>query len=215
MESPVCGSLPPDLKLIETLRLLPSGPLRGARHLSRMARSAAELGIAFDAGEAAQLLDAARVSCALRARLTLDLHGRLDLTCAPLTPAPEIWRVAWASERVTAADRWRRVKSTERGLYDRARAALPEGCEEVLFLNEAGRLCEGSITSVFLETGEGLLTPPVDDGALPGILREELIARGIARTRSLTPEDLSGRRLYVGNSLRGLRAARFEGAPDR
>ena len=51
----------------------------------------------------------------------------------------------------------------------------------------------------------GLLTPPLSSGALPGILRAELLETGQAREAVLTPPDLqSAKRLHVGNALRGL-----------
>ncbi|MBA4785107.1 MAG: hypothetical protein H2046_04985, partial [Rhizobiales bacterium] len=39
---------------------------------------------------------------------------------------------------------------------------------------------------------------------LPGVLRAELIREGQARAEVLQPAALQNRRLFVGNSLRGL-----------
>ncbi|MEQ9261500.1 MAG: aminotransferase class IV, partial [Roseovarius sp.] len=84
-------------------------------------------------------------------------------------------------------------------------AALPEGCDELLFLNDRGELCEGTITNLFVDLGEGLLTPPLASGALPGILREDLIAREQAREAVLRPADLAAAQaVWLGNALRGL-----------
>jgi 4-amino-4-deoxychorismate lyase len=45
---------------------------------------------------------------------------------------------------------------------------------------------------------------------LPGILREELLETGKAQEAELKPADLAAaRRLFVGNSLRGLIRARL------
>ncbi len=209
MEGPFRRSLPPGLTVIETLRLDPAGPVRGERHLARMARTARDLGIAFDRGGAAAQLRAACGPQSRRARLTLAAGGTLALSVGPIAAAPPVWRLRWAAERVRSDDPWRRVKTSRRGIYDRARAALPDDAEEVLFLNERGEVAEGAITTIFAVTDEGLLTPPVRCGALPGILREELIAQGRARERVLRPADLVGARLCVGNSLRGLLRARL------
>lgn len=196
----------PGFRLIETLGWHPGeGLRRGDRHLARMARSAAALGIGFDRDAALRALDLAGDK-PLRCRLTLDAGGAFELTTAPLGPAPARWRVALAGARLDPGDPWLRHKTTRRRLYDAARASLPAGIDEMLFLNTAGALCEGTITNVFLDTGSGaLLTPDLSAGLLPGILRQELLERGRAAEARLTHSDLhAARRIWVGNSLRGL-----------
>jgi 4-amino-4-deoxychorismate lyase len=135
-----------------------------------------------------------------RLRLTLDRDGRVEWTVAALPPAKTEWRVGLAAERLRSDDPWLRVKSTRREVYDRARASLPEGLDEVIFLNVRGEVCDGSITTVFFDRGQGMRTPPLACGLLPGVLRAEL---GL-QEEILLAEDLSGVRLWVGNALRGL-----------
>ena len=64
------------------------------------------------------------------------------------------------------------------------RAARREGCEEAILYNIDGRLAEASMANVFIVRGDRLMTPPVEEGALPGTFREHLIRiaadRGIA-----------------------------------
>ena len=75
----------------------------------------------------------------------------------------------------------------------------------MLLLNEHGHLCEGTITSLFVKGPDDfLLTPPLEDGLLAGVLRGALIAEGRAVERRLRPADLEGASLLVGNALRGL-----------
>ena len=105
-----------------------------------------------------------------------------------------------AAARLASDDPWLRVKSSRREVYDRARAAIPEGLDEVIFLNERGEVCDGSITSVFFDRGQGMRTPPVSSGLLPGVLRVELACP----EEVLHAGDLPGVRLWVGNALRGL-----------
>lgn len=99
-----------------------------------------------------------------------------------------------------------RVKTTRRAVYETARAEYAQAeADEVILLNERGEVCEGTITSVFLDDGSGILrTPPISCGLLAGVLRTELICGRKARVGRLTPADLDAGRLYVGNSLRGL-----------
>jgi 4-amino-4-deoxychorismate lyase len=110
-----------------------------AAHLDRMERTALALGYPFDRARAEALLDLAPET-PQRCRLTLDSDGALDLTTGPLAPNPTLWRVAIHPEPLNAGDPWLGYKTTRRALYDRARAALPEGIDEWLFLNRAGRI---------------------------------------------------------------------------
>ncbi|HLQ19526.1 MAG TPA: aminotransferase class IV [Tabrizicola sp.] len=169
-------------------------------HLARLRRSAEALG--WDRPEVAP---AGPVHPA-RLRLTLDRAGRVEWTVADLPPAKAEWRVGLAAERLRSDDPWLRLKSTRRGAYDRARAALPEGLDEVILLNERGEVCDGSITTVFFDRGQGMRTPPLSCGLLPGVLRAELACP----EEPLRAEDLPGLRLWVGNALRGLITAVFQ-----
>jgi len=110
-----------------------------------------------------------------------------------------------------AGDPWLQVKSTRRTRYDTDRAALPEGVDEWIYCNERDEVCEGTITNVFFDTGEGMRTPPLASGCLPGCLRAELLASGACREQVLRGADLERARLWVGNALRGLIPARLVG----
>jgi 4-amino-4-deoxychorismate lyase len=188
------GGGEPGLKLIETMLWDGRAAPRWALHQARLRRSAGMLG--WTCPEVAP----AGPDHPARLRLTLDRDGRVEWTVAALPPAKAEWRVGLAAERLRSDDPWLRVKSTRREVYDRARAALPEGLDEVIFRNERGEVCDGSITTVFFDRGQGMRTPPLACGLLPGVLRAEL---GL-QEEILLAEDLSGVRLWVGNALRGL-----------
>jgi 4-amino-4-deoxychorismate lyase len=142
-----------------------------------------------------------------RVRVTMDSAGALVVERAALPPGKAEWVVGLAEARLESCDPWLRVKTTRRAVYDAARADLPAGVDEVVFLNERGEVCEGTITSVFFDRGQGMRTPPLACGLLPGVLRAEL---GLAE-EVLLARDLPRVRLWVGNALRGLIAARFFG----
>ncbi|WP_306113485.1 MULTISPECIES: aminotransferase class IV family protein [unclassified Roseovarius] len=211
MESPLRPPPDPGFRLIETFRWEPGkGIIRRNKHLARLTRSAAAFGIDLQGVNAA--LDRLSGSTPLRVRLTVDAAGRAEVTTAAFAPLPEgtVWRIAIAPERLAAGDPWLRVKTTQRHLYDTARASLPEGVDEFIFLNERAELCDGTITNLFARIGPDLMTPPVSCGLLPGVLREVLLSEGRAIERTLTTDDLSNATaLYVGNSLRGLIPARL------
>jgi len=209
-----------EFRIFETFGWNPGeGARRIGRHLARMERTARKLKIPWRPDGAQHLLDrierdadtrdifahATTTAVVLRCRLTLDRDGTFDLTAAPLGPGKEEWQVDIAPDRLHSSNRWLRMKTTNRTLYDRARANMPEGLDERLFANERGHICEGTISNLFVDLGEGLLTPPLSDGLLPGILRAELLETGKAREAHLTPNDLAkARAIHMGNSLRGL-----------
>lgn len=199
-----------DFSLIETMRWEPgTGIVRLRLHLARLKRSAGRLGFAGAEKAESRLADAAEFSPSpLRVRLTLSPSGEIAVTTAPFTPLPEttVWRVAVAAARLDSANRLLRHKTTRREIYEAARGEYPPAAaDEVLLLNEKGEPCEGTITSLFLDDGSGVLkTPPISCGLLAGVLRTELICARRARVQRLTLQDLRSGRLFMGNSLRGL-----------
>lgn len=204
------------LSLIETLRFEPGVGFRNLdRHRARMAGSAQALGLSFRAADFEEVLNAVPEDEGLR-RVRIELHptGRLTLTHAAFAPVSEgtVWSARIAAEtHLSSADTLLRHKTSQRGLYEAARAefALAEA-DEVLLLNERGEICEGTITSLFLPDGKGgFLTPALACGLLAGVERQSLIDVGMAREAVLTPADLAGRDLFLGNSLRGLIPARL------
>lgn len=189
-----------DARLIETLlwdgTTFPRLPL----HMARLVAGAATLGFPCDPDAVRRALAAAVGSAPLRVRLTLGAAGDAEVTTAALPPARPEWRLGLAAARLSSSDPWLRVKSTRRAAYDAARAALPAGLDEVVFLNERDEVCDGTITTVFFDRGAGMRTPPLASGLLPGVLRAELAVP----EEVLTLPDLPRVRLWVGNALRGL-----------
>lgn len=199
-----------DFSLIETLRWQPDdGFIRLRLHLARLSRSARRIGFPEPTDMATRLKEAiAREKEPHRVRLTFDVQGRIDITIAPFSPLPSdtVWKLRIASTRLDSTDKLLRIKTTRRGVYEAARAEFtPLQADEVILLNERQDVCEGTITSIFLDDGSGILrTPPISCGLLAGVLRTELICQRKARVGRITLDDLDKGTLYVGNSLRGL-----------
>jgi 4-amino-4-deoxychorismate lyase len=191
------GGRAPGLRLIETVLWDGRRAPRWALHEARLRRSAEMLGWGCPEVIVAGPAHPARL------RLTLDRTGQVRWTVDPVPPPSTGWRVGLASARLQSGDPWLRLKSTRRTLYDEARASLPAGVDEAIFLNERGEVCDGTITTVFFDRGHGMRTPPLASGLLPGVLRQEL---GVPEEVLLAAE-LSRVRLWVGNSLRGLMPA--------
>ena len=199
------GPHPEGLTLFETMRAEPDGRIAlWPLHRARLAGGCATLGVALDLAAVEAALAGLPRGGALRARVAVSLRGEVALTHAPLPPTPGAWRVVLSDLRLSRDDPWLAIKSSHRPVYEAARAALPEGADEALLLNREGELCEGTITSVFLERAGRLLTPPLASGLLPGVLRRALLEAGRAEEAALLPEDLATGRLWCGNALRGL-----------
>ena len=196
--------------LIETMAFDPGeGIVNLERHLERLKTSAAALGFAFDRHDARNELQAAtfRIRDHRKLRLLLSRTGAIAIESRPMpTTPPEPVDVALIALPVPSDDLRLRHKTTDRAFYDDARFSA--GTFEVLFLDSEGFVTEGSFTSLFVERGDLLLTPPASRGLLPGILRRQLIEDGHAQERDLRPEDLS-HGFFIGNATRGLISARL------
>jgi len=218
--------LDPGFELFETVLLDASGALPLLpRHLDRLARSAAALGFAFDREVAeAALRDGAAArpphapDTPRRLRLALRHDGRLLLTQAPLAPLRgcdgrgEV-RLLIAPTRLPEADPLAAFKTTQRARYDAGVAAAERaGAFDSLFFSTGGWLVEGGRSSVFLRLAGRWFTPPLADGALPGVMRAQLLAdpAWAASERRLSAADLeAAEAIVVCNALRGALPARL------
>ena len=198
----------PAIDLIETMRFDPQeGVVELDRHLDRLMAAANALDFKFDPHGARNELQAATFGRRQpgAARLLLSRTGimAVEVRSLPRRLAEPI-RVKVVPLPVAPEDYRLRFKTTDRAFYDEAREAA--GVDEVLFADPQGHLTEGSFTSLFVERGGTLLTPPLSRGLLPGILRDKLIAEGRAREADLTQADLA-EGFLVGNMVRGLMRA--------
>ncbi len=198
--------------LVETMRFEAlDGFVELERHLERMRRSADRLGFRFNRHDCRNELQAAtfRLTQDARVRLLLGRSGAIAIEIRPLPPKPsEPVDVALVELSVPTDDIRLVHKTTDRDFYDAPRRAA--GTFEVLFRSADGSLTEGSFTNIFVARGDRLATPPAGS-LLPGILRERLIDEGRAFEQHLTPVDLADG-FFIGNSLRGLIAARLVAA---
>lgn len=197
--------------LIETMGFEPaSGIARLELHLMRMKESANNLGFIFDRHEARNQLHAAifTVNKAAKIRLLLSRTGSIaiEVSDKPQT-FDNIINCAVVRMEASCDDIRLLHKTSDRKIYDRPRHAHPH-CDEVIFMDKAGYLTEGSYSSLFVERDGVYITPPLSRGLLAGILRQEMIENGTAKEGDLMENDLSDG-FFVGNSLRGLVKAKL------
>ncbi|MDO7834035.1 aminotransferase class IV [Sphingobium sp. HBC34] len=194
--------------LLETMAFDPLDGVRSLElHLARMKASADALGFMFDRHEVRNELQAAtfRLRERSRVRLLVSRRGSVAIEVRDHRSWPDpIMKVAVVPRQAPADDPRLLHKTTDRSLY---RDALRRGgTYEVLMLDAQGYLTEGCFSSLFVERGDKLVTPPLSRGILPGILRQSLIDMGEAVEGDLRPYDLEGG-FFIGNASRGMVAA--------
>ena len=177
--------------VFETTGVLDGVPFALTRHLARLARSAAGLGI--QTPDDAQIREAVAEVIAADRRAGLlritwssgpgplgsgrgDGPGTLVLSTGPGNVWPATERVhlgPWVRNEHGALTG---LKTTSYAENAKALAvAHRRGCTEALFRNTAGHLCEGTGTNVFLVVDDVLVTPPLSSGCLAGVTRGLLL----------------------------------------
>ncbi|WP_263119257.1 aminotransferase class IV [Cellulomonas sp. RIT-PI-Y] len=220
---PVADPVPAlGLGLFETCAVRDGVVLALDRHLARLARSSAALGLPLDlpavqdavAAVLAASGDAGAGSGSGRLRITCGSPGGPVVVAqpAPDRPAPSVRRSPWVrNERSPLAGH----KSTSYAADALALAeAARHGADEALLADTRGRLSEGTTTNVWVEIDGTLLTPTLDCGCLPGIMRERVLewsaAAGLPVREAELPWSVLDRvvdgeaGLAVSSSLRGL-----------
>jgi para-aminobenzoate synthetase/4-amino-4-deoxychorismate lyase len=146
-----------------------------------------------------------------KARLLLAQDGSCQIESAPLLQIQQPLKVALAATPVDPTDLLLYLKTDQRERYNQARQEH-SAAAEVLLCNDRGELTEGSFTNLVLKLDNRLVTPPLDSGLLPGVMRQELLEQGTITERVLYPQDLQrAEEIWLINSVRGwLRAEMAE-----
>jgi para-aminobenzoate synthetase/4-amino-4-deoxychorismate lyase len=199
-----------EVDLLETMLLDSNGALPFIEdHMNRMAGSAAALGYPFEVHRIEDSLT--RWLCKgtkgpAVVRLRLDRRGDMWFE---LLPCPEVseagLRITLSTVTTDQGDQLLAHKTTARKSYDQELAAArKKGFDEVLFTNTAGELTEGAITSLFIRTSDGWITPVLSCGLLPGTWRARYLVETGAREEKITPEILQAALdVVLGNAVRG------------
>jgi branched-chain amino acid aminotransferase len=192
--------------VFETCKVTKGRAFALTRHLRRLDRSAAGLGLpapdhAVVAAGIAELLRAEADAGRLRITVTggpgpLGSDRGDEGTTVTLAVSPESqWEPATS---VTVVPWVRNERSAIAGLKTTSYAenvvaldrAHHDGSSEAIFANTAGDLCEGTGTNIFVVRGGEVLTPPLTSGCLAGITRELVLEWTDAREVDLTMDDL-------------------------
>lgn len=173
----------------ETLKVLDGTPFALTRHLARLGRSCAGLGLVVPDDGLLREACAAVVSSGGpelgRLRITVT-GGRAPLGSGRGTGGPTLTVLGgaagtWEPATVVALCPWtRNERSAVAGLKTTSYAenvvalawAAARGASEALFTNTRGELCEGTGSNVVVALDGRLVTPPLASGCLAGITRE-------------------------------------------
>lgn len=205
----------PDFSLFETILHVPGQPSLSERHFARLLASARYFG--FEADEDTLALLWARETRDRpegTARVQLDRDGNVEIHWSDRRFWREPVRVGVARTPVDSREPLLFHKTTVRDAYERAAAECP-GCDEVILLNQDGYLTEGTRSNLALRVGGRLLTPPLEHGLLPGVLRQKLLEEGVLTEAPLRQKDLeTAKEIWVINALRGMGRATLVDSED-
>jgi branched-chain amino acid aminotransferase len=175
--------------VFETIKVTHGTPFALTRHLQRLARSAAGLGLPepdLDQIGAGGLAVIAAAPAYPLSRLRVTLTGGIgplgsERADSPYTaivalaeqqppaPAVDVVTVPWPRNERGALTG---LKTTSYADNVRALAyAAQRGGGEAIFANTVGDLCEGTGSNVFIVRGGKLMTPPLASGCLAGVTR--------------------------------------------
>jgi branched-chain amino acid aminotransferase len=210
--------------VFEAMRVTQEGPFAVQRHLNRLSRSAAAVGLpAPDHSRIRAIIDIVLAGRAInRGRLRITYtggpgplgsqpaYGPPTLVVAveatePPAPSTAIMTVPWTrNERGALAG----VKSTSYAENVRALAhATGRGATEGIFLNTAGNVCEGTGANIFFVVSGTVITPPLSSGPLAGITREVILEWCEVEERDLTlAEAKAADEVFITSSLRDVQA---------
>lgn len=211
--------------VFETLKVVGGRPFAMTRHLDRLERSATGLGLAppdrdlVTAGchEVVACLSSGTVHrlrityTAGRGPLGSDRTDAQPTVTVAASPAP-----AWAAGAAVATAPWPRnergplvgLKTTSYADNVVALAwARERGAGEAIFVNTAGRLCEGTGSNIFVVIDGALLTPSLASGCLAGITRDLVLGWTDAQEADLGPETLTqATEAFLTSSTRDVQA---------
>ncbi|GAB4164657.1 MAG: aminodeoxychorismate synthase component I [Candidatus Promineifilaceae bacterium] len=216
----VTTQTPPFSLLESILWEVKSGYFLLPDHLARLSASAIYFGIPLDLPGVEQALTAfaARLRANSKVRLTVDQAGGWQITAEllPKQSTRRAVRLGLLPMPINSSDVFLYHKTTQRAVYDVARAVRPD-CDDVLLWNEKGELTETTTANIVLELDDVLATPLVKCGLLAGVLRAAVL-RGDTpppgdkpvQERILTLSDLERcQAIYLINSVRHWRHARL------
>ncbi|MCK6418707.1 MAG: aminotransferase class IV [Alphaproteobacteria bacterium] len=212
--------------VFDTMLAVDGKPVFAAEHFERLGRHGEILGIKIPALSSSLVHDLLQKNALTKGRIainTLVTRGpsarglaspenpqtQIVMSVSPLPDSfPPIHAVIARTVRRNEGSPLSRIKSCNYGDNILAlREAEAQGCNDAVMLNNAGYVAGMTTANIYIQQGDRLLTPPLADGALAGIIRQKLIAAGHAVEARISLEMLAqAMHITLSNSLRGLQA---------
>jgi branched-chain amino acid aminotransferase len=208
--------------VFEALKVTERGAFAVRRHLDRLTRSAAALGLV--APDHFQIRDA--IDAVLEGRdfplgkLRITYTGGRGPLGSDAAYGPPTLIVALAPAETSPATTsivtapWTRnehgalagVKSTSYAENVRALGfAAKHEAGEAIFLNTAGHLCEGTGSNIFVVFDDTVVTPPLSSGPLAGITRELIMEWSRVEEREMTLQEAKrADEVFLTSSMRNV-----------
>jgi para-aminobenzoate synthetase / 4-amino-4-deoxychorismate lyase len=192
--------------LLETMRWTPSGGYHDlTAHLGRLTGSAWYFDVPMDPAEVRSALDNAvrHEDGPRRVRLLVGRSGRITTEVGPVPLQSSRVELAIDDVGLDPREPMLRHKTTERSVYEAAAARHPHA-DDVILVTVDGLVADTTIATLCAEFDGTWVTPPITDGALPGVARQSLLDHGRLEERSIPVEALfRATRLARVNSVRG------------
>jgi branched-chain amino acid aminotransferase len=208
--------------VFDTLTIRDGVPVFLGRHLRRLRKGVDRLLIANTPTDEElstalfQLIESNSIDTA-RARITITPgpgssprdRGAQPLTVistSPLQQMPSsvsLCTVPWTrNERSPLAG----IKSTSWGENASIlRFAATNGFDNAILCDSTGRLSECTTSNLYLVIDDHIVTPSIESGCLPGIIREVLIDEQLVSERDLVPSDLElATEVFITSSTTGI-----------
>ena len=201
----------PEFQLLETMLYEDGEIFLLERHLKRLVDSAEYFDFKLDACAVREWLCNLNYDEPKRIRLLLDRNGlfKVEAASCRLQRLEASAMLAIAKQPVDSGDVFLYHKTTNRSVYERAKADFPEA-DDVLLFNERGEITESCIANVVVELDGRKVTPPVSCGLLAGALRAGLLEEGEIEEQVVTFDDIKrADSVWLINSVRKWRPVRL------
>jgi branched-chain amino acid aminotransferase len=206
--------------VFETLKVTERGAFAVRRHLNRLNRSAAALGLPEpDHGQIREAIDAVLDGRDFpRGKLRITYTGgrgplgseaaygppTVIIMLAPVDVSPRLTSIVTAPWTRNEHGALAGVKSTSYAENVRGLGyAASHDASEAIFLNTGNHVCEGTGTNIFLVFGDTVITPPLSAGPLAGVTRELIMEWSAVEQRDLTLDEAKrADEVFITSSMR-------------
>ncbi|RYG43169.1 MAG: aminotransferase class IV, partial [Chitinophagaceae bacterium] len=106
-----------------------------------------------------------------------------------------------------SCDKFSNLKSASHLPYIMAASyARSRKLNDCLLLNVYERIADSTIANVFITRGEQIITPPLREGCVNGVMRKYLLSQFTIEERTLTLDDLlAADEVFLTNAIKGIR----------